>query len=140
MNRAASGSGSGRILICALFLAAGLLLLAGCTATAPQGGAAPTPAGLQSKMVYVGGNDRGAIVLIGMSTCPWCIKTKALLENMSVGYWWIDLNTLNETESAGVLSATQNLCGQGGSVPRLVIRGERCIVGYNETMIREAVA
>ena len=63
-----------RGLICALLLAAGLLFLAGCTATAPQGGAAPTPAGLQSKMVHVTGNDHGVILLVGRSTCPWCAK------------------------------------------------------------------
>jgi glutaredoxin-like protein NrdH len=133
---AASGSGSARILICALLLAAGLIFLAGCTATAPSGGAAT---GVQSKIVHVTGNDRGTLLLIGRSTCPWCMKEKELFANLSVDYYWVDLNILDEAETAQVI-ADIKVCGQTSSVPILIINGQKCIIGYQEEQIREAVA
>jgi len=132
-------------LLCAIALA-GALILAGCTATAPspsQATQAPpvavtTAPALPSYMVHVEGRDRGVILLVGRSTCPWCMKTKELLANLSVGYYWIDLETLNEAETAQVISAI-SVCGQTNSVPILIVNGNRCIVGYQEDQIREAV-
>jgi glutaredoxin len=139
---AASGPGSTCTLVCALLLAAGLLFLAGCTANAPPGGAAPTPTpastGLWSKIVHVPGNDHGVILLIGKSTCPWCAKDRELLANLSVGYYWVDLNILDENETAEVMSALK-ICSDTSAVPILVINGEKCITGYQEEQIREAV-
>ena len=146
------GSASARILACAIFLATGLIILAGCTATSPSGGGAastrtpiptPTPTStlstLQSKIVHVPGNDHGTIVLVGRSTCPWCTKDKELLANLSVGYFWIDLNILDQTETAQVMSAL-TICNDTSAVPILVINNQKCIVGYQETQIREALA
>jgi len=140
MRGAAAGYGAARILVCALLLAAGLFFLAGCTATSPSGGAAPTPtpAGLQSKMVHITGNDRGVVLLIGRSTCPWCLKTKEFLANLSVDYYWVDLNTLDEAETAQVMSSLK-ICSDTSAVPILLINGDKCIVGYQEEQIREAV-
>jgi glutaredoxin-like protein NrdH len=134
-------SGFSRGLICALLLAAGLLFLAGCTATSPPGGAAtvPSPTGLQSKIVHVTGNDRGVILLVGRSTCPWCAKDKELLANLSVDYYWVDLDILDQVETVQVMDSTR-ICGQTNSVPLLVINGQTCIIGYQEDRIREAVA
>jgi glutaredoxin len=144
MRGTISGSGSARILICALLLAAGLIILAGCMATSPQGGGAapavtPTPTGLQSKIVHVPGNDHGTIVLVGRSTCPWCAKDKELLANLSVDYYWVDLNILDQAETAQVMSALTT-CSDTSGVPILLINGQKCIVGYQEAQIREALA
>lgn len=139
MRGSPTGSGFSRGLICALFLAAGLLLLAGCTATTPSSGAAPTPSGLQSKIVHVTGNDRGTLLLIGRSTCPWCMKEKELFANLSVDYYWVDLNILDGAETAKVI-ADIKVCGQASSVPILVINGQKCIIGYQEEQIREVLA
>ena len=145
MTGIASGSGQVRILICILFLAAGLLLLAGCTALSPSGGAAPiptptpVPTGLQSKIVHVSGNDRGTLLLIGRTTCPWCMKEKELFANLSIDYYWVDMNILDEAETAQVIDSIR-VCGQTGSVPILVINGEKCIIGFQEDQIRKALA
>jgi glutaredoxin len=88
-------------------------------------------------MVHISGTDRGTVLLIGRSTCPWCLKTKELLANLSVGYYWIDLNTLNEAQTAEVLDAVR-VCSQTNSVPLLLVNG-RCIIGYEEEQIREAL-
>jgi glutaredoxin len=141
MRGSPTGSGFSRGLICALFLAAGLLFLAGCTAISPPGGAAPTPppTGLQSKIVHFTGNDRGVILLVGRSTCPWCAKDKELLTNLSVDYYWVDLDILDQVETVQVMDSTR-ICGQTSAVPILVINGQKCIIGYQEEQIREAVA
>jgi glutaredoxin len=89
-------------------------------------------------MVHVAGEDHGAVILVGRSTCPWCMKTKDLLANLSVGYYWIDLNTLNEAETAEVMDAL-GICGPTNSVPILVIHGDRCIIGFQEEQIREVL-
>jgi glutaredoxin len=142
VKRIAIPSAGTRVLPVLILLAAGLLAIAGCTGTAPpeQGSrpAVTTPAGLPPYMVHVAGEDHGAIILVGRSTCPWCMKTKDLLANLSVGYYWIDLNTLNDAETAQVMDAL-GVCGPTNSVPVLVIHGDRCIIGYNETLIREVL-
>jgi glutaredoxin len=90
-------------------------------------------------MVHVPGSDHGLILLVEMSTCPHCASTRALLDQLGVDYWYIDLNTLTSTEVAEVFSSINPLCGQGTDVPRLVIRGETCIVGDKQEAIREAL-
>lgn len=133
------------VLVCTVALA-GALLLAGCTATAPSSGESTQPSTvavttspvLPSYMVHIAGRDQGVILLVGRSTCPWCMKTKELLANLSVGYYWIDLNTLSEAETVQVIDAI-SVCGQMNSVPILVINARTCIVGYQEEQIREAL-
>jgi len=137
-----TGAGFSRGLICLLLLTAGVLLLAGCMASAPSGGAAPaptlTPTGVQSKIVHVTGNDRGVILLVGRTTCPWCLKEKELLANMTVDYYWVDLNTLDQAETAQVMDSIK-VCGETSAVPILVINGKTCIIGYQEAQIRGAL-
>ena len=137
-----TGSRMIRILACVLVLAAGLVLFAGCTGTAPGGQGQPSVAAttpsLPSYMVLVPGNDKGSVILVGRSTCPWCQKTKALLANLSVSYYWIDLNNLDQAQSNEVMSAL-TVCSDTSAVPILVINGQKCIVGYQEDQIREAL-
>jgi len=136
MSGASSPRVPARALLCLLALGAVLSLLAGCTSNAPQ---APQGSNLPSYMVHVAGaNDRGSVVLIGRSTCPWCQKDKALLANLSVDYYWVDLNNLDDAQTSQVISSVK-FCGETNAVPILVIHGQECIVGYNETRIREAL-
>jgi glutaredoxin len=67
------------------------------------------------------------------------MKTKDLLANLDVNYYWVDLTTLSPAENAEVVRAIGGVCGQTSSVPILVLNGQRCIIGYNETGIREAL-
>jgi len=143
MRERARARGPPAVLLFAV--AAAALLLAGCTGIAPTGQAAPpataavtTPAGLPSYMEHVAGANRGVIVLVGRETCPWCQKDRALLANLSVDYYWVDLNSLDANETAQVMAAVK-VCGQTTSVPILVINGRQCIIGYQEAQIREAL-
>jgi glutaredoxin len=120
------------LLMAVLVLGAGLLLLAGCTAAAP--------AGVPSFAVHVAGNNHGTVLLVGRSSCPHCQATKALLANMNVDYYWVDLDNLGTADTNQVISEVQGLCGQAEYVPILVINNHPpCTIGYNETQIREAL-
>jgi glutaredoxin len=125
----------------ALAVLGSALLLAGCTATSPSpspGTPAVTTPAVPSYMVHVAGENRGVVILVGRTTCPWCLKEKELLANLSVDYYWIDLNTLDQASTTEVMSALR-VCGQTSSVPILIIDGATCIVGYQEKEIREAL-
>jgi glutaredoxin len=125
--------------LAALAMVLVFLLLAGCTAPASETRPAVTPAPVPSFMMHVAGSkDRGIVLLVGRTTCPWCMKAKELLGNLGVDYYWIDLNTLDEANTTRVTDAIR-VCGQTNSVPILVINGERCIVGYQEDQIRGAL-
>jgi len=139
MRGPVSGSGPGWPLLCILVLAATLVILSGCSTTSSgDQGSRPVP-GLQSKIVHVPGTDHGLIFLVEMSTCPHCASTRALLDQLGVDYWYIDLNTLNQTEVLEVFNSVNRICGQGETVPRLVIRGGTCILGDQPDKIREAI-
>jgi glutaredoxin len=117
-----------------LLLGAGLLFLAGCTA------AAPAPAGVPAYAVHVAGNSHGTVLLIGRSSCPHCRDTKTLLANLNVDYYWVDLDSLDQADTNQLIPDMKGLCGQVDYVPILVINNRQpCIIGYNETQIREAL-
>jgi glutaredoxin-like protein NrdH len=134
-----SGSRVPRFLLSLVALGAVFALLAGCTGTtsSPEQGTGPvvTTPSVPSWVVHVAGNDRGSVLLVGRKTCPWCMKTKELLANMTVDYYWVDLDTLDQAQTAEVMKAVR-VCGQTSSVPILVINGERCIIGFQEAQIR----
>jgi glutaredoxin len=89
------------------------------------------------QMNRVEGNDHGPIRLFTLSTCVWCKKTKALLQDLNVGYEYVDVDLLNSVEKDDVLDELRTfnpLC----SFPSLVVNND-CIVGYQEEKIREAL-
>jgi glutaredoxin len=104
--------------------------------SAPAHSAPPVP----SYMAYVPGNDHGAILLVGRSSCPHCQATKNLLATLNIGYYWVDLDSLDQANTTQVMRAI-GFCGQVEYVPVLVINNRPpCIIGFNETRIREALA
>ena len=89
-------------------------------------------------MCRVEGMDCGEIKLFTLSTCIWCKKTKALLEEMDVAYQYADLDLLEgaeRDEALGDLKRFNPRC----SFPSLVVNNSVCVVGYNETRIKEAL-
>ena len=111
-------------------------LLTGPLSPAPSTTGSVVPAYVE----YVPGADHGVVLLVGRSTCPHCQDEKKLFAEMNVGYYWVDLNTLDEANTTRVLSAI-SFCGDLSSVPILIINNRPpCIIGYNETVIRGTLA
>ena len=89
------------------------------------------------KMNHVTGKNKGEIVLYALSTCVWCRKTKELLDQMGVGYNYIDVDLLPGEEKSKATEAVKTL-NPRCSFPTLAIN-DQCIVGYDEQKIKEAL-
>ena len=123
------------LVLLALCALGAVLVLPGCMASAPS----TTPA-LPSYVVHVpGGTVRGLVLLVGRSDCPHCQNAKAILANLSVDYYWIDLKTLDQANTTEVMRAV-TACKDTRYVPMLVVNGAKCVVGDDEQQIREALA
>jgi glutaredoxin-like protein NrdH len=85
----------------------------------------------------VDGKDKGKITLYALSTCIWCEKTKKLLTSMGVGFNYIYVDLLKGDDRAKAINEV-NRYNPSSSFPTLVI-GDKCIVGYREKEIREAL-
>jgi glutaredoxin-like protein NrdH len=88
---------------------------------------------------HVPGKTPARIVLFALSTCGWCRKTKLLLDELGLGYDFVDVDLLDQTageEAKRDISRWNPRC----SFPTLVIDGSRCIVGFDEENIRNLAA
>ena len=86
---------------------------------------------------HVQGDKKGFVMLYALSTCGWCKKTKSLLEQMNIDYFFVDMDLLEDPER----SETKNELKRWNpdcTFPSLVIDQESCIVGFDEQKIRDA--
>ena len=90
------------------------------------------------KTEHVAGRNAGKLMLYALSTCIWCRKTKQLLADMGVEYEYVfvDLLTGNEKDEA-VQTVTK--WNPDCSFPTLVVNDSKCIVGFKESEIKEAL-
>jgi glutaredoxin-like protein NrdH len=86
----------------------------------------------------VPGRNAGNLVLYALSTCPWCKKTKQLLKDLGVKFSFTDVDLLPEAEKKQTVEIIRKWT-PAGSFPTLVIDDRKCIVGFKEDEIREAL-
>ncbi len=84
----------------------------------------------------VEGKDVGSIMLYALSTCPWCKKTKALLNSFGVKYSYVDVDLLPREEEMAVEEEISHWTDQM-AFPTLIINNETVIVGFREQDIRK---
>jgi glutaredoxin-like protein NrdH len=89
-------------------------------------------------MQHISGKSAGNIKLFALSTCPWCRKTKQLLDDLGVEYYFTDVDLLNGEERSETMKTVRKW-NPNGSFPTLVIDDNKCIVGFKEEEIREAL-
>lgn len=87
---------------------------------------------------HVDGADRGEIMLYALSTCVWCKKTKALLDELKVKFAYTNVDLLNKEEKAEAMAEVRKW-NPACSFPSMVINNSTCIVGFDEEKIREAL-
>ena len=89
-------------------------------------------------VVNVPGKKAGHILLYALSTCGWCQKTKKLLDDLGVEY---DYEYVDHLQGDDKDKAIQEVTTWNPSCnfPTLVINNEKCIVGFKENEIREAL-
>lgn len=89
-------------------------------------------------MKVVEGKDKGKIVLYALSTCVWCKKIKKLLKKLGVKYSYIFVDELKGKEKEKIIKQLEKW-NPRCSFPTVVINNEKCIVGYKEDEIKEAL-
>jgi len=87
---------------------------------------------------HVEGKNLGYLMLYALSTCPWCKKTKQLLGEMGVEYYYADVDLMTADEKDKTMRIVEKW-NPRGSFPTLVINDNKCIVGFQEDEIRKAL-
>lgn len=90
------------------------------------------------KTQKVSGTNKGKIMVYTLSTCVWCKKLKQLLNSLNVAYEYIDVDLLERKEQEQIRKEQEKWNPQC-SYPTLVFNDSRCIVGFKEEEIREAL-
>ena len=86
---------------------------------------------------HVEGENKGKIMLYALSTCGWCRKTKELLNELGVEYEYIYIDLLEDQDKDTVIDEVKKW-NPSRTFPTLVI-DDKCIVGFKENEIREAI-
>jgi glutaredoxin-like protein NrdH len=89
-------------------------------------------------ITHVDGQNKGKVMLYALSTCGWCKKTKALLNELGVEYDYTDVDLLKGAEQAAAIKEIQKYNPEC-NFPTMVINSKKCIIGFKEDDIREAL-
>jgi glutaredoxin len=89
-------------------------------------------------VVHVTGKKSGHVMLYALSTCGWCQKTKKLLDELGVEYYFEYVDHLQGSERDEAIRKVTKW-NPSCSFPTLVINNDKCIVGFKEDEIRQAL-
>ncbi len=77
------------------------------------------------------------VTLYALSTCPYCRMAKRYLDDHSITYDLIEVDTLEGDEKQKVIDTVKEVSG-GTSFPVIVADGQ-VIVGFNKTKLAEII-
>jgi glutaredoxin-like protein NrdH len=86
----------------------------------------------------VGGRDQGKVILYALSTCVWCNKTKKLLADLGVEYSYVYVYLLKGDDRKTALDEVKRH-NPKATFPTTVIDDEKCVIGFKEKQIKEAL-
>jgi glutaredoxin-like protein NrdH len=84
---------------------------------------------------HVPGKKGPHIMLYALSTCPWCHKTKHILDEMGVEYYYEDVDLLVGDARRDVMADVERW-NPSRSFPVIVVDDSRCIIGFQENELR----
>ncbi|MHB8105970.1 MAG: glutaredoxin family protein [Candidatus Cryosericum sp.] len=86
-----------------------------------------------------GVHAKHTVFIYALSTCGWCRKTKALLQELGVAYDYVDVD---QQEGSNKELARQEVLkwNPACSFPTIVLDGKDCLVGFQEDKLRELAA
>ncbi|HWQ21934.1 MAG TPA: glutaredoxin family protein [Clostridia bacterium] len=86
-----------------------------------------------------GAHTKHTVFIYALSTCGWCRKTKALLQELSVAYDFVDVD---QQEGSNKDLAKQEVLkwNPACSFPTIVVDGKDCLVWFQEDKLRELAA
>jgi glutaredoxin len=88
---------------------------------------------------HVPGKNKGDVMVYALSTCIWCRKVKELLNSLGVDYYYTDVDTVEETAEKERIKQEINKWNSSGSFPTIVVNNKECIVGFDESKIKETL-
>ena len=89
-------------------------------------------------ITHVPGKKKGDIMLYALSTCGWCKKTKALLNELGVEYHYTDVDLLRGAEQEAVVKEIGKF-NPSTNFPTIIINAKTVIIGFREDEIRKAL-
>jgi len=88
-------------------------------------------------ITHVPGKNKGEVMLFALSTCGWCKKTKALLNELGVEYHYTDVDLLEGADQEAAVEQMGKF-NPGTNFPTMVINSKKAIIGFKEDEIRKA--
>ena len=87
---------------------------------------------------HVDGVNKGKVMLFALSTCVWCKRTKQFLNNLGVAYDFVFVDMLSGAEKDEVMKEIEKW-NPRCSFPTMVVNDKKCIIGFKEDEIKEAL-
>jgi len=84
---------------------------------------------------HVPGKKGPYIMLYALSTCPWCQKTKRLLDEMGIEYYYEDVDLLSGDARRDVMADVERW-NPNRSFPTMIVDDSRAIIGFQENELR----
>jgi glutaredoxin-like protein NrdH len=85
---------------------------------------------------HVPGKKVADIKIYALSTCPWCKKTKKLLSDLGVEYYFEDVDLLSGDERIKAMAIVKKW-NPSASFPTIVINDTKGIIGFKEVELKE---
>jgi glutaredoxin-like protein NrdH len=87
---------------------------------------------------HVDGKNKGKVFVYALSTCGWCRKTKAFLNENGVEYSYVDVDLEAGAERDKVLDEVRKW-NPSCSFPTIVLNDATCLVGFQLDKMKEAL-
>jgi glutaredoxin-like protein NrdH len=90
------------------------------------------------KFTQVAGAKKADIIVFALSTCPWCKKAKALLNELGVEYRYVDVDLAEYADEQEIMTQMHRW-GQVTAFPTLVFNDQEAVVGFKPDKIKELI-
>lgn len=87
---------------------------------------------------HVDGKNKGTVFVYALSTCGWCRKAKAFLNEQGVEYSYVDVDLESGEERNKALELVRKW-NPNTSFPTIVVNDSSCIVGFDPEKIKETL-
>lgn len=82
------------------------------------------------------GTKKGGVFLYGLSTCQWCRKTKDLLSELGIDYYYVEVDLVTGDEQKKLIEEIKQF-NPALSFPTVIIDERDAILGFDEEKIRD---
>lgn len=87
-------------------------------------------------IVHISGQNRGEVFLYALSTCGWCKRTKAFLDDARVEYRYLDVDLVEGAERDTVVAELARW-NPKRSFPTIVVDNKDVVVGFRPEQLQE---